>query len=118
MVTEGNYAGPGKRISATGHAAAVIRVQVSNPTAVTLAYRTHGASADPRRLNLRTGRTGVAEDSCNRFPAHNPRCVDDIGLLLGGALPWAAGHRSDNHPDVPGCPAPHTLFPLGFGLHH
>lgn len=116
MVTEGNDAVPGKRTSAAGHDAAVIRVQLSNPAPVALAYRTRGAGADLRRLNPRTVRVWRAEDSCILFRAHNPRCVDDIGLLIGRPLPWKAGHLSDNHPDVPGNPARDTLFPFGFGL--
>lgn len=96
LVTDGNYTTPGARPSATGHDVAVIRVQVSNPAAVTAGYRTKGATtgADPSKLNPRTGKVWGAEDSCVLFPAQNPTCVDDVGLIFGGAFPWEANNLS------------------------
>lgn len=95
-VTDGNYTTPGTRPSAAGHDVAVIRVQVTNPVSVTAAYRTKGAStgADPSRLNPRTGNVWGAEDPCITHLAQNPTCVDDVGLIFGGALPWEAGQLS------------------------
>jgi beta-glucosidase len=89
-VTDGNYAAPGTRPSAAGNDAAVIRVQVTNPMRVTLAYRTGQVGADTGKRNPRTGKPWGAEDPCNVFPQQNPRCVDDVGLLFGGAFPWEA----------------------------
>jgi beta-glucosidase len=96
VVTDGNYTTPGTRPSATGHDAAVIRVQVTNPAAVTAAYRTKGATTgfDPSKQNPRTGNVWGAEDSCILFPAQNPSCVDDVGLIFGGAFPWEANNLS------------------------
>ncbi|NML18817.1 glycoside hydrolase family 3 protein [Azohydromonas caseinilytica] len=96
VVTDGNYTVPGGRPSAAGHDAAVIRVQVTNPAAVTAAYRTKGATtgAEPANLNPRTGSVWGAEDSCILFPAQNPSCVDDVGLIFGGAFPWEANNLS------------------------
>ena len=56
-VTDGNTTTPGTRPSAAGHDVAVIRVQVTNPTSVTAAYRSKGATtgSDPTHLNPRTG---------------------------------------------------------------
>jgi len=93
-VTDGNYSAPGTRPSAAGHDAAIIRVQVTNPAAVTLAYRTKAMGADRTKLNPRTGQAWGAEDPCVAFPAQNPRCVDDLGLLFGGAFPWEANNLS------------------------
>jgi beta-glucosidase len=93
-VTDGNYTTPGLRPSAAGYDAAIIRVQVTNPRNVTLAYRTKEMGADTTRRNPRTGQPWGAEDSCNMFPAENPHCVDDVGLLFGGALPWEVNHLS------------------------
>jgi beta-glucosidase len=95
-VTDGNYAAPGTRPSAAGHDVAIIRVQISNPMGVTLAYRSKGADtgADPVKRNPRTGQSWGAEDSCNLVPALNPRCVDDLGLLFGGAFPWEVNNLS------------------------
>lgn len=96
LVTDGNYTTPGARPSATGHDAAVIRVQVTNPAAVTAGYRSKGATtgADPSKLNPRTGQVWGAEDPCVLFPAQNPTCVDDAGLIFGGAFPWEANNLS------------------------
>ncbi|PXW99354.1 beta-glucosidase [Sphaerotilus hippei] len=96
VVTDGNYTTPGARPSAAGHDAAVIRVQVTNPAAITAGYRTKGATtgADPTRLNPRTGQVWGAEDPCVLFPARNPNCVDDTGLIFGGAFPWEVNHLS------------------------
>lgn len=95
-VTDGNYTTPGTRPSAVGHDAAVIRVQVNNPVAATAAYRTKGATTgfDPAKLNPRTGNVWGAEDPCVLFPAVNPTCVDDGGLIYGGAFPWEASNLS------------------------
>lgn len=95
-VTDGNYTTPGARPSAAGHDVAVIRVQVTNPTSVTAAYRSKGATtgADATRLNPRTGQVWGAEDPCITHASQNPACVDDIGLIFGGALPWEAGEIS------------------------
>jgi beta-glucosidase len=93
-VTDGNTTAPGTRPSAAGHDAAIIRVQVTNPAPVTLAYRTKAMGADQARLNPRTRQPWGAEDPCVQFPAQNPRCVDDLGLLFGGAFPWEANDLS------------------------
>jgi beta-glucosidase len=93
-VTDGNYTAPGTRPSAAGHDAAIIRIQVTNPMRVTLAYRTGQPGADPKRLNPRTGKPWGAEDPCKAFPQQNPKCVDDVGMLFGGAFPWEAGMLS------------------------
>jgi beta-glucosidase len=93
-VTDGNYTQPGTRTSAAGHDAAIIRVQVTNPRNATLAYRTREMGADPSRRNPRTGQPWGAEDPCNTFPQQNPRCVDDLGLLFGGAFPWEVNNLS------------------------
>jgi beta-glucosidase len=89
-VTDGNYTAPGTRPGAAGHDAAIIRVQVINPARLTLGYRTRQMGADAGKLNPRTGKTWGAEDPCNGFPQQNPKCVDDLGLLFGGAFPWEA----------------------------
>jgi beta-glucosidase len=94
QVTDGNYTAPGSRASAAGHDAAIIRVQVTNPARVTMAYRTGQMGADATRLNARTGKPWGAEDPCNTFPSLNPKCVDDMGMLFGGALPWEANNLS------------------------
>jgi beta-glucosidase len=93
-VTDGNVTTPGARPSAAGHDAAIIRVQVTNPAQVTLAYRTGNMGADASKLNRRTGKPWGAEDPCNVAPAQNPRCTDDLGLLFGGALPWEVNNLS------------------------
>jgi beta-glucosidase len=90
QVTDGNPTATGSRASAAGHDAAIIRVQVTNPMQVTLAYRTKQMGADAARLNPRTGKPWGAEDPCNTFPAQNPKCVDDLGMLFGGSFPWEA----------------------------
>ena len=102
VVTDGNAAPGQARLSAAGHDAAVIRVQVRN--ANTGGYRSldPASGADPARLNPRTGKTWGAEDPCVLFPTVNPTCADDgrlgggrpVGLLFGGALPWEADHLS------------------------
>jgi beta-glucosidase len=92
--TDGNYTAPGTRPSAAGHDAAFIRVQVTNPMKVTLAYRTGQMGADPGKLNPRTGKTWGAEDPCISHPAQNPKCVDDMGMLFGGSFPWEANNLS------------------------
>lgn len=93
-VTDGNYAAPGTRPSAAGHDAAIIRVQVINPMPVTLTYRSRDMGADPTRPNPRTGKPWGAEDPCLMVPQQNPKCVDDLGLLFGGAFPWEADKLS------------------------
>lgn len=93
-VTDGNYVAPGTRPSAAGYDAAIIRVQVTNPRNVTLAYRTKAMGADPSKRNPRTGQPWGAEDSCNLFPAENSRCVDDVGMLFGGSFPWEVNNLS------------------------
>jgi beta-glucosidase len=93
-VTDGNYTAPGTRPSAAGHDAAIIRVQVTNPMKVTLAYRTGRMGADAGKRNPRTGKPWGAEDPCTVFPQQNPKCIDDVGLLFGGAFPWEAGKLS------------------------
>jgi beta-glucosidase len=93
-VTDGNYTAPGTRPSAAGHDAAIIRIQVTNPMRVTLAYRTGQMGADANQLNPRTGKPWGAEDPCKVFPQQNPKCVDDVGMLFGGAFPWEAGKLS------------------------
>jgi beta-glucosidase len=93
-VTDGNYTAPGTRPSAAGHDAAFIRVQVTNPMKVTLAYRTKADGGGPGKLNPRTGKTWGAEDPCISHPAQNPKCVDDLGMLFGGAFPWEANNLS------------------------
>jgi beta-glucosidase len=87
-VTDGNATASGTRPSAAGHDAAIIRVQVTNPMKATLAYRTGQMGADPGKPNPRTGKPWGAEDPCNTFPQQNPTCIDDVGLLFGGAFPW------------------------------
>jgi beta-glucosidase len=94
QVTDGNPGAAGARPSAAGHDAAIIRVQVTNPMKVTLAYRTKQMGADTARLNPRTGKPWGADDPCNTFPAQNPKCVDDLGLLYGGPFPWEADKLS------------------------
>lgn len=93
-VTDGNYTAPGARPSASGHDAAIIRVQVTNPMKTTLSYRTKEMGADPARLNPRTGKVWGAEDPCISHPAANPKCVDDMGMLFGGSFPWEADRLS------------------------
>lgn len=93
-VTDGNYMAPGTRPSAAGHDAAIIRVQVINPMKTTLAYRTKQMGADAGKLNPRTGKTWGSEDPCVSHPTQNPKCVDDMGMLFGGAFPWEADKLS------------------------
>jgi beta-glucosidase len=93
-VTDGNPPVSGARPGAAGHDAALIRVQVNNPPAVTLAYRTRAMGADPAHRNPRTGQPWGAEDPCIAFPQQNARCVDDLGLLFGGAFPWEVNNLS------------------------
>jgi beta-glucosidase len=95
-VTDGNHAADAERPSAAGHDVAIIRVQVTNPAGVTMAYRSNGPAAggDEARRNRTTGARWGAQDPCNSHPAANPRCVDDFGLLYGGALPWEADSLS------------------------
>lgn len=93
-VTDGNYAAPAARPSAAGHDAAIIRVQVTNPIRTTLAYRTQQMGADTGKRNPRTGKVWGAEDPCVSHPAQNPTCVDDTGILFGGAFPWEANRLS------------------------
>jgi beta-glucosidase len=50
--------------------------------------------ADTARLNPRTGKPWGAEDSCKLFPEQNPKCIDDVGLLFGGAFPWEVNNLS------------------------
>ncbi|MEX5748039.1 glycoside hydrolase family 3 N-terminal domain-containing protein [Massilia sp. X63] len=93
-VTDGNYTAPGARPSAAGHDVAIIRVQVTNPMRTTLAYRTRQMGADAGKLNPRTGKVWGFEDPCVSHPAHNPKCVDDMGMLFGGPFPWEADRLS------------------------
>jgi beta-glucosidase len=94
QVTDGNTTAQGTRPSAAGHDAAIIRVQVTNPARVTLAYRTGQMGADGSKLNPRTGKPWGAEDACKLFPQQNPKCIDDVGLLFGGAFPWEVNKLS------------------------
>jgi beta-glucosidase len=101
VVTDGNHKNgndgeTAARPSAAGHDAAIIRIQVTNPMSATLAYRSKGATmgADPAKVNPRTGRTWGADDPCVAVPARNGKCVDDVGLLYGGALPWEVDNIS------------------------
>ncbi len=91
-VTDGTNTNGAARPSAAGHDVAILRVQVSNPAAVTAAYRTRGATtgADPGKLNPTTGQVWGAEDSCILYPAVNASCADDLGLIFGGSMPWEA----------------------------
>lgn len=88
QVTDGNPAADGARPTAADHDAAIIRVTVGN--ANTRDYRSQSPDygADPDRLNPDTGKVWGAEDPCEMWPDQNPRCVDDVGLIFGGALPW------------------------------
>ena len=93
-VTDGSNTFGGARPSAANHDAAIIRVQVLTPSKITLAYRTKEMGADASKRNPRTGKPWGADDSCNTFPQQNPTCIDDVGLLYGGAFPWEAGNLS------------------------
>ncbi|VXB96570.1 glycoside hydrolase family 3 N-terminal domain-containing protein [Massilia sp. 9I] len=94
QATDGNTTAPGTRPSAAGHDAAIIRVQVTNPMKVTLAYRSKQMGADTSRLNPRTGKVWGSEDPCLSHPAQNQKCVDDVGMLFGGSFPWEADKLS------------------------
>jgi beta-glucosidase len=75
-----------RRPSAAGADYAVLRIEVSNPRAVTSAYRSNddATGANPAFLNPATGRPYGADDTTG---------LDD-GLMFGGALPWEAGNLS------------------------
>lgn len=98
-VTNGEEQVNGARPSASGHDYAVIRVEVSNPGAVTSSYRSKdpATGANPAYLNPRTGKTWGQDDPCVTHPAQNTKCVDDmggLGLVFGGPFPWEANNLS------------------------
>jgi beta-glucosidase len=75
-----------RRPSAAGADYAVVRIEVSNPRAVTSAYRSNDAAtgANPAHLNPATGRPFGADDTTGL----------DNGLMFGGALPWEVSDLS------------------------
>jgi beta-glucosidase len=87
-VAAGDYdaAGGQTRPSASGADYAIIRIEVSNPRAVTSAYRSDdpATGADLAHTNPVTGKPFGAEDSKGL----------DNGLMFGGALPWEVSHLS------------------------
>ncbi|MDO8458340.1 MAG: glycoside hydrolase family 3 N-terminal domain-containing protein [Burkholderiaceae bacterium] len=98
-VTNGEELVSGGRPTAAGHDYAVIRVEVSNPAAVTSSYRSKdpATGANPAYLNPLTGKTWGAADPCVTHPAQNAECVDDmggLGLVFGGPFPWEANNLS------------------------
>ncbi len=88
IVVPGDYdAAKGQaRPAATGAHYAVLRVEVSNPRAVTSAYRSGDAAtgANPLYVNPATGKP---------FGADDPTGLDN-GLMFGGSLPWEASNLS------------------------
>src|SRR5699024_7236243 len=70
-VTDGTVAPGRARPTASGHDAAIVRVQVRNVN--TGAYRSQdpASGADPARVNPRTGKPWGAEDPCVLFPQVN-----------------------------------------------
>lgn len=92
-VTDGEALTNGVRPSASGHDYAVIRVEVSNPAAVTGTYTSNGATtgANPAFLNPLTGKPYGAEDRCSLNAAQT--CTDN-GLVFGGSFPWEANNLS------------------------
>jgi beta-glucosidase len=93
----GNVVG---RPSAAGHDVAVIRVEVSNPRAVTSTFKSDDplTGANPALINPLTGKTWGAEDRCvakadySAVDAALP-CLDN-GLGFGGSFPWENGMMS------------------------
>jgi len=87
-VTAGDY-DPGKgerRASASGADYAIIRVEVTNPRAVTSAYRSDdpATGANPAYRNPANGKAWGAED---------PNGLDN-SLMFGGPFPWEADNLS------------------------
>jgi beta-glucosidase len=74
------------RPPAVGADYAIIRVEVSNPRAVTSSYRSNdpATGANPAYIHPSTGRTFGAEDAAGL----------DNGLMFGGSFPWEAGNLS------------------------
>ncbi|WP_151638938.1 glycoside hydrolase family 3 protein [Noviherbaspirillum aerium] len=93
VVTDGEALANGVRPSAAGHDYAVIRVEVSNPQAVTSTYASNGATtgANPSFVNPLTGKPYGAEDRCSTNAALS--CTDN-GLTFGGSFPWEANNLS------------------------
>ncbi|MDB5744420.1 MAG: xylan 1,4-beta-xylosidase [Polaromonas sp.] len=93
----GNVVG---RPSAAGNDVAVIRVEVSNPRAVTGTFRSDDplTGANPAFINPLTGKTWGAQDRCvakadySAVDATLP-CLDN-GLNFGGSFPWENGMMS------------------------
>ncbi|HSO45310.1 MAG TPA: glycoside hydrolase family 3 N-terminal domain-containing protein, partial [Rhodoferax sp.] len=93
----GNVVG---RPSAAGHDHAVIRVEVSNPRAVTSTFRSDGPStgANPALINPLTGKTWGAQDRCVAKSDYSVEdaakaCLDN-SLNFGGSFPWENGMMS------------------------
>ncbi|RJF96323.1 glycoside hydrolase family 3 protein [Noviherbaspirillum saxi] len=93
VVTDGEARPNGVRPSAAGHDYAVIRVEVSNPTAVTGTYTSNGATtgANPAFIDPETGKTYGAQDRCVTNPGQ--ACTDN-GLTFGGSFPWEGNNLS------------------------
>ncbi len=97
-LTVGNLDEGAERVSAAGHDAAVIRVNIRNRGTGDYRSNDPGFGSNPDRLNPATGKIWAAEDGCNIAPGQNPVCADDgkmggpqspaLGLLFGGAFPW------------------------------
>lgn len=93
----GNVVG---RPSAAGHDVAVIRVEVSNPRAVTNTFQSDDplTGANPAFINPLTGKTWGAQDRCvakadySAVDAALP-CLDNR-LNFGGSFPWENGMMS------------------------
>lgn len=87
-VVSGDYdAAKGQtRPNTAGADYAIIRVEVSNPRAVTTNYKSNdpGTGANPAFLNPATGRVWGADDKTGM----------DSGLMFGGAFPWEASNLS------------------------
>jgi beta-glucosidase len=87
-VVSGDYsAAKGQaRPPAAGADYAIIRVEVSNPRAVTSTYKSSdpATGANPTYIHPSTGRTFGADDAAGL----------DNGLMFGGSFPWEAGHLS------------------------
>ncbi|MDQ8020849.1 MAG: glycoside hydrolase family 3 N-terminal domain-containing protein [Moraxellaceae bacterium] len=83
------------RPSAAGHDFAVIRVEVSNPRAVTGTYQSNNVATgmNPAYLNPLTGQPWGAQDRCVAQAVQGLSCTDN-GLGFGGAFPWEAGNLS------------------------
>lgn len=83
------------RPTAAGHDFAVIRVEVSNPRAVTGTYQSNNVATgmNPAYLNPLTGQPWGALDRCVAQAVQGLSCTDN-GLGFGGAFPWEAGNLS------------------------